>query len=57
MSPRGPSRASKYRKPAVAKTLKKHWLFKVFGAPRPSKTASEDPRSVPRSYLGLFGAI
>ena len=57
MGPRGPSRASKYRKPEFAKTLKKHWFFMVFGGPRPSKTASEDPRRVPRGYLGLLGAI
>jgi len=57
MGPRGPSRASKYRKPEFAKTLKNHWFFKVFGGPRPSKTASEDPRRVPRGYLGLLGAI
>ena len=57
MSPRGPSRAPKYRKPAFAKTLKNHWFFKVFGGPRPSKTASEDPRRLPRGYLGLLGAI
>jgi len=57
MDPRGPSRDPKYRKPAFAKTLKNHWFFKVFGGPRPSKTASEDPRRVPRGYLGLFEAI
>ena len=57
MGPRGPSKASKYRKPAFAKTLKKRLFFKAFGGPRPSKTASEDPRRVPRGYLGLLGAI
>ena len=55
--PRGPSRAPKYRKPAFAKNLKNHLFFKVFGGPRPSKTASEDPRKVPRGYLGLLEAI
>ena len=30
---------------------------KVFGGPRPSKTGSEDPRRLPRSYLGLLRAI
>ena len=30
MGPRGPSRASKYRKTAFAKTLKNQWFFKVF---------------------------
>ena len=29
----------------------------VFGVPRPSKTASEGPRRLPRSYLGLFGDV
>ena len=53
----GPSRASKNRKPAFAKTLKNHLCFKVFGIPRPSKTAYEDPRRLPRGYLGLLGAI
>ena len=57
MSPRGPSRAPKYRKPGFAKTLKNHLFFKVFGGPRPSKTASEDPRRLPRGYLGFLGAI
>ena len=57
MSPRGPSRAPKYRKPTFAKTLKNHLFFKVFGGPRPSKTASKDPKSLPRGYLGLLEAI
>ena len=30
-------------------------VFKVFGGPRPSKTASEDPGRVPRGYVRLFG--
>ena len=57
MGPRGPSRAPKFRKPTFAKTLKNHWFFKVFGGPRPSKTASKDPKSLPRGYLGLLEAI
>ena len=57
MSPRGPSRAPKYRKPTFAKTLKNHLFFKVFGGPRPSKTSSKDPKSLPRGYLGLLEAI
>ena len=57
MGPRGPSRAPKYRKPTTSKTLKNHWFFKVLGCPRPSKTASKDPRRLPRGYLGLLGAI
>ena len=57
MGPRGPSRASKYQKPAFAKTLENHMFFKVFGAPRPSKAASDDPRRLPKGYLGLLGAI
>ncbi len=57
MGPRGPSRASKYRKPEFANTLKNHWFFKVFGGPRPSQTASADPRRLPRGYLGLLGTI
>ena len=57
MGPIGPPRASKYRKPAFTKTFKNHWFFKVFGVPRPSKAASEGPRRLPRSYLGLFGDV
>ena len=57
MGPRGPPRASKYRKPAFTKTVKNHEFSKVFGGPRPSKTASEVPRRLPRGYLGLLGAI
>ena len=57
MSPRGPSRAPKYQKPTFAKTLKNLWFFKVFGGPRPSKTASKDPKKLPRRYLGLLEAI
>jgi hypothetical protein len=57
MGPRGPPRASNYCKAAFTKTFKNHWFFKVFGGPRPSKTASEDPRSLPRGYLGPFGDI
>ena len=54
----GPKRTIK--NPKVAKTyncknLKKPFVFfKVFGVPRPSKTASKDPRRLPRGYLGLF---
>ena len=57
MGPREPFRASTYRKIAFAKTLENHLFFKVFGGPRPSRTASEDPRRLPRGYLGLLGAI
>ena len=57
MGPRGPSRAPKYQKPKFAKTLKNNWFFKVFGGPRPSKTASKDPKSLPRGYLRLLEAI
>ena len=57
MGPRGPSRAPKYQKPTFAKTLKNHLFFKVFGGPRPSKTASKDPKRLPRGYLGLLEAI
>ena len=57
MGPRGPPRASKYRKLAFTKTLKNHWFFKVFGGPRPCKTASEDPRRLPKGYLGPLGAM
>ena len=49
MSPRGPSRASKYRKPAFAKTLKTLLFFEGFWV--------SDPRRLPRSYLGLFGDV
>ena len=57
ITPRGPSRAPKYRKPTTPKTLKNQWFFKVFGGPGPSKTASEDPRRLSRGYLGLLEAI
>ena len=57
MSPRGPSRAPKYRKHTTPKTLKNHCFFLVFGGPRPSKTASKDPKRLPRGYLGLLEAI
>ena len=57
MSPRGPSRTPKYRKPTTPKTLKNHWFFQVFGGPRPSKTAYKDPKRLPRGYLGLLEAI
>ena len=57
MGPRGPPRASKYRKPAFTKTFKNHLFFKLFGGPRPSKTASKDPKRLPRGYLGLLEAI
>ena len=57
IGPRGPSRTPKYRKPKTAKTLKNHWFFNVIGGPRPSKTASGDPRRLPRGYLGFLGAI
>ena len=40
-----------------AKRTSNHWFLKVFGGPRPSKTASEDPRRLPRGYLGLFGDV
>ena len=57
MGPRGPPRASKYRTPAFTKTLKNHRLFKVFAGPRPCKTASEEPRRLPRGYLGPLGTM
>ena len=57
MGPRGPSRTSKYRKPASAKALKNNLFFNILGGPRPSKTASEDPKRLSRGYLGLLGAI
>ena len=57
IGPRGPSRTPKYRKPKTAKTLKNLWFFNVIGGPRPSKTASGDPRRLPRGYLGFLGAI
>ena len=57
MSPRGPSRAPKYRKHTTPKTLKNRCFFQLFGGPRPSKTASKDQRRLPRGYLGLLEAI
>ena len=57
MSPRGPSRAPKYRKQTTPKTLKNRLFFEVFVGPRPSKTASKDPERLPRGYLGLLEAI
>ena len=40
-----------------AKRTSNHWFLKVFGGPRPSKTASKDPKRLPRGYLGLLEAI
>ena len=57
MGPRGSSRASKNREPAFANTLKNYFFLNVFGGPRPSKTASKDPKRLPRGYLGLLEAI
>ena len=57
MSPRGPSRAPKYRKHTTPKTLKNRCFFQVFGGPRPSKTAFKDPNRLPKGYLGLLEAI
>ena len=57
MSPRGPSRAPKYRKPTTPKKLKNNVFFKVFGGPRSSKTSYKDPKRLPRGYLGLLEAI
>ena len=48
MGPRGPSRASKTRKAAFAKTLKNNMFFKVFGVQRPPKRALGGPRRLPR---------
>ena len=48
MRPRRPSRASKTRKAAFAKTLKNHWFFKVFGVQRLPKRASGGPRRLQR---------
>ena len=45
MSPRGPSGASK----SLFKNLKKHCVFSGFWVQRPPKTASRDPRRLPRS--------
>ena len=42
---------------AKAKRTSNHWFLQVFGGPRPSKTAFEDPKRLPRGYLGLHGAI
>ena len=39
------------------KNLKKPLVFSNFGGPRPSKTASKDPKRLPRGYLGLLEAI
>jgi len=52
MTTRGSSRTLKQRKPVFANTLKTHTFFNVFGGPRPSKTVYEDPRRLPRGYLG-----
>ena len=57
MGPRGPSRGAKKRKRAFAQTLKNHCFSLGFWGPRPSKTASQDPRKLPRRYLGLLRAI
>ena len=49
MDPRTALRASKYRKPALARTLNKSNGFGFLGGTRLSKTASGGPRLVPRS--------
>ena len=56
MSPRGSSRAPKYRKHTTP-NLKKQVFFSGFGGPRPSKTAFKNPKRLPRGYLGLLEAI
>ena len=56
MGSRGPPRTSKYQIPAFTKTFENDVFFAVFGRPRPSKTASEDPRTLSRGYLGLLEA-
>ena len=48
MSPREPSRPSKTKKAAFAKTLKNIQFLKVFGVQRPPKRASRGPRRLPR---------
>ena len=48
MSPRGPSRASKTKKAAFAKTLKNMQFLKVFGVQRPPKRALGGLRGLPR---------
>ena len=42
---------------AKAKRTSNHWFLQIFGVPRPSKKASEDPKRLPRGYLALLGAI
>ena len=41
----------------LQKPQKTTGFSRFLGGPRLSKTASEDPRRVPRGYLGLLGAI
>ena len=48
MGPKGPSRASKTQKAAIAKTFKNHMFFKVFGVQRPPRKALGGPRRLPR---------
>ena len=56
----GPKRTikrCKIPKTRICKNLENIWFLKAFGGPRPSKTGSEDPRRLPRSYLRLLRAI
>ena len=56
----GPKRtikSFKEQKTGICKNLETQFVFQCFGGPRPSKTAYEDPRRLPRSYLGRFEAI
>ena len=55
--PKGQSTDSTYRKPAFAKTFENQWFFKVFGGSNAFQDSSEDPRNLPRGYLGLLGAV
>ena len=67
MGPNRPKRSQDEPKRAIkspkvpktynTKNLEKPMFFLVFGGPRPSKTASKDPKRLPRGYLGLLEAI
>ena len=56
MGPRGPSRASKYRNPALVKSLKQNCFFNVFGVqglPRQPGKAQEGSPEAPKELQDL----
>ena len=57
MDPKRTIKSLKVPKTYICKNKKNIVVFQVFGGPRPSKTVSEDPRRLPRGYLGLLWDI